>query len=86
MRVLTGGCHGRRITAVAHGPPTLATAIYNIVSRRLRALDIRTAHLGPHALLHSCAVKPLADKLTNSQRDLYPQERAHAGRTDKKSS
>lgn len=44
--------------------PILATAIYNIVSRRLRALDIHAAHLGPHALRHSCAAKLLADGLT----------------------
>ena len=44
--------------------PILATAIYTIVSRRLRALDIEVAHLGPHALRHSCAAKLLADGLT----------------------
>lgn len=44
--------------------PILATAIYSIVSRRLRALDIQAAHLGPHALRHSCAAKLLADGLT----------------------
>ena len=44
--------------------PILATAIYTIVSRRLRALDIQAAHLGPHALRHSCAAKLLADGLT----------------------
>jgi integrase/recombinase XerD len=44
--------------------PILATAIYTIVSRRLRALDIHAAHLGPHALRHSCAAKLLADGLT----------------------
>lgn len=44
--------------------PILATAIYSIVSRRLRALDIQAAHLGPHALRHSCAAKLLAEGLT----------------------
>ncbi len=44
--------------------PILATAIYNIVSRRLRALGIKAAHLGPHALRHACAAKLLADGLT----------------------
>lgn len=44
--------------------PILATAVYTIVSRRLRALDIHAAHLGPHALRHSCAAKLLADGLT----------------------
>lgn len=36
--------------------PILATAIYSIVSRRLRALDIQAAHLGPHTLRHTTAV------------------------------
>ena len=44
--------------------PILATSIYTIVSRRLRALNIQAAHLGPHALRHSCAAKLLADGLT----------------------
>jgi integrase/recombinase XerD len=44
--------------------PLLATAIYTLVSRRLRTLDIQAAHLGPHALRHSCAAKLLADGLT----------------------
>jgi integrase len=44
--------------------PILATAIYTIVSQRLHALDIQAAHLGPHALRHSCAAKLLADGLT----------------------
>lgn len=44
--------------------PILATALYTIVSRRLRALGIQAAHCGPHALRHSCAAKLLADGLT----------------------
>jgi integrase/recombinase XerD len=44
--------------------PILPTAIYNIVSRRLRQLDIQVAHLGPHALRHSCAAKLLTEGLT----------------------
>jgi site-specific recombinase XerD len=44
--------------------PIQAPAIYNIVTRRLRALGIQAAHLGPHALRHSCAAKLLADGLT----------------------
>lgn len=49
-----------------HAPrsPIGAAALYWIVSQRLRALDIRAAHLGPHALRHSCAVKLLADGLS----------------------
>ncbi len=44
--------------------PIRATAIYTIVSDRLRALGIQAAHLGPHALRHSCAAKLLGDGLT----------------------
>lgn len=39
-------------------------AIYHVVGERLRALDIKAAHLGPHALRHSCAARLLADRLT----------------------
>jgi site-specific recombinase XerD len=44
--------------------PITPQAIYNLVSQRLRALDIQAAHLGPHALRHACATKLLADGLT----------------------
>lgn len=44
--------------------PITAGAIYSTVNRRLRALGIEAAHLGPHALRHSCAAKLLADGLT----------------------
>jgi integrase/recombinase XerD len=44
--------------------PISTGAIYSTVSRRLRALGIQAAHLGPHALRHSCAAKLLADGLT----------------------
>ena len=49
-----------------HAPrtPIGATAMYTIVSSRMRALGIQAAHLGPHALRHSCAAKLLADGLT----------------------
>ncbi len=44
--------------------PISAGAIYSTVNRRMRALGIQAAHLGPHALRHSCAAKLLADGLT----------------------
>jgi integrase/recombinase XerD len=44
--------------------PITAPAIYNIVNRRLQALGMQAAHLGPHALRHSCAAKLVADGLT----------------------
>jgi len=49
-----------------HAPrsPMSGSVIYRIVNQRLRALGIQAAHLGPHALRHSCAAKLLADGLT----------------------
>lgn len=49
-----------------HAPrtPISAAGIYNIVNRRLYALGVQAAHLGPHALRHSCAAKMMADGLT----------------------
>lgn len=44
--------------------PITAPAIYDIVNRRLRALGLQAAHLGPHALRHSCAARLLAKGLT----------------------
>jgi integrase/recombinase XerD len=44
--------------------PISAAGLYDVVSRRLRALDIRAAHLGPHALRHACAAKLLTDGLS----------------------
>lgn len=44
--------------------PITGGAIYHVVSERLRALGIQAAHLGPHALRHSCAAKLLADNMT----------------------
>lgn len=44
--------------------PITASCIYYAVSRRLRALDIKAVHLGPHALRHACAVRLLAEGLT----------------------
>lgn len=52
------------IRVYAPRTPIAATAIYSIVSLRLRALGVQAAHLGPHALRHSCAAKLLADGLT----------------------
>jgi len=52
------------IRAQAPRLPISSAAVYNIVSRRLRTLDVKAAHLGPHALRHACASKLLADGLT----------------------
>lgn len=44
--------------------PVTDAAIYHVVSKRLRTLGIKAAHLGPHALRHTCATKLLAERLT----------------------
>lgn len=44
--------------------PISAEGLYNIVHRRLRALDIKAAHFGPHSLRHACATKLLGEGLT----------------------
>lgn len=49
-----------------HAPrmPISAAGLYDIVSDRLRSLDIQAAHLGPHALRHACAARLLANGLS----------------------
>jgi integrase/recombinase XerD len=49
-----------------HAPrrPITPPCLYDTVRRRLRDLNIKAAHLGPHALRHACAAKLLADGLT----------------------
>jgi len=44
--------------------PLTRGALYSIVSRRLRALGVRTAHAGPHALRHACAARLVAEGLS----------------------
>lgn len=44
--------------------PVSAACITMVVKNRLRTLDVRVAHRGPHALRHACAVKMLEDEFT----------------------
>lgn len=44
--------------------PVSASCITMVVKNRLRTLDVRAAHLGPHSLRHACAVKMLEDDFT----------------------
>lgn len=44
--------------------PLTRTALYSIVARRLTALGVRTAHVGPHALRHACAARLVAAGLS----------------------
>lgn len=52
------------IRTLAPRTPISTAAIYRTVNQRLCALGIQAAHMGPHALRHSCAAKLLADGLT----------------------
>ncbi len=52
------------ICARAPRSPISGNGIYDVVHLRLRALQVQAAHLGPHALRHSCATKMLADGLS----------------------
>jgi site-specific recombinase XerD len=52
------------VGTLAPRAPISPPGIYSIVNRRLHALGVRAAHLGPHALRHACASKMLADGLT----------------------
>lgn len=44
--------------------PLTSNAIYDLVSRRIRPMDLELAHCGPHALRHACASKLLAEGMT----------------------
>ena len=52
------------IRAQAPRLPISPACVYDLVSHRLRSLNVKAAHLGPHALRHACASKLLADGLT----------------------
>jgi site-specific recombinase XerD len=52
------------IRAQAPRLPISPACVYDIVSRRLRSLNVKAVHLGPHVLRHACASKLLADGLT----------------------
>lgn len=52
------------IRELAPRMPVSAACVAMVVRNRLRTLDVRAAHLGPHALRHACAVKMLEDEFT----------------------
>lgn len=47
--------------------PLSAGGLYNLVSERLRALEIRSLRYGPHALRHACAGRLVAQGLSLKQ-------------------
>jgi integrase/recombinase XerD len=44
--------------------PISTSGLYTMVSRRLRAQRVRTAHHGPHSLRHACAMRLVAEGLS----------------------
>jgi site-specific recombinase XerD len=55
-------CRYREVFMPLKAPlhPLGNSALWQVVSRRLRALDIPAQHQGPHALRHACATRMLA--------------------------
>jgi site-specific recombinase XerD len=52
------------LTLLSPPRPLSRGALYSIVARRLKALGVRTAHCGPHALRHACAARLVAAGLS----------------------
>lgn len=44
--------------------PLTSSAIYDVVSKRVKPMKLELAHQGPHALRHACASKLLAEGMT----------------------
>ncbi|WP_438273869.1 tyrosine-type recombinase/integrase [Nitrobacter sp.] len=44
--------------------PMSTQALYDMVSKRLHSLGVRTAHYGPHSLRHACATRLVAEGLS----------------------
>jgi len=44
--------------------PLSGPGIWNIVSSRLRSLDVTVSHFGPHSLRHACATRLLSQGLS----------------------
>lgn len=44
--------------------PLTSGSIYDLVSKRLKPMNLELAHQGPHALRHACATKLLAEGMT----------------------
>src|SRR5215510_9824089 len=52
------------LTLKAPFTPVSRSTLWQVVSRRLRQLDIRLKHFGPHTLRHACATRLLAEGLS----------------------
>jgi len=52
------------LTLVAPYRPLSASGLYDMVSSRLKALNVQCAHRGPHSLRHACAARLVAEGLS----------------------
>jgi len=52
------------LTVKAPVQPLSSGSLYDLVSDRLRALDVSLPHYGPHSLRHACATRLLAEGLS----------------------
>ncbi len=52
-------CSHREVLLTLRAPfrPLTNSALYQIVSRKLRALEVELSHFGPHSLRHACATR-----------------------------
>lgn len=59
-------CQSRALFVATKAPvqPLSNSAIWQLVSRRLRALNLPLRHCGPHALRHACASRLLSEGLS----------------------
>ena len=52
------------LTVVSPYRPLSCSGLYDIVSSRLKALNVQCAHRGPHSLRHACATRLIAEGLS----------------------
>jgi site-specific recombinase XerD len=52
------------LTLVAPYRPLSASGLYDMVSSRLKSLNVHCAHRGPHSLRHACAARLVAEGLS----------------------
>jgi integrase len=52
------------LTLVSPYRPLSCSGLYDMVSARLKSLDVQCAHHGPHSLRHACAARLVAEGLS----------------------
>ena len=52
------------LTLVAPYRPLSASGLYDMVSSKLKSLNVQCAHRGPHSLRHACAARLVAEELS----------------------